>query len=58
MEKTVKSCGECPFLEYSEGNYYCERFVASKILNDPSMVIIEKPVPLDEFKKAVKHALD
>lgn len=32
--------------------------VTSRILNDNSMIVIEKPVPLDEFKKAVKHALD
>lgn len=32
--------------------------VTTRILNDPSMVVIEKPVALEEFKKAVKHALD
>lgn len=32
--------------------------VTSKILNDPSIVVIEKPVTLDDFKKAVKHALE
>lgn len=32
--------------------------VTSKILNDSSMVLLEKPISLEEFKKAVKHALD
>lgn len=32
--------------------------VTSKILNDPSMSILEKPFTLESFNKAIKHAFD